>query len=481
MGLSLSPSVLIGVIGCLLGFVLIGQRGSLPLVPSKAFTSSIGAAPFPADLAQKHEAFLEWCRRVGIKWPNVELAVSGYGGLGTFAKKDFKPGEKMICVPSTAIFGRDEFARTGLAPLLEEEEKKVVKPSLLLALFVARMLFDREHEPWGDQAFGPYFDMWPRDTMDLPTLWTPADQEKLMIFLEAQPLPSAEHVPALLQRYPEVFGDPPRAAYTQENVTRAHYLLQSRAFGPISPRTQEKGGWHLETLIPAFDHANHEPDAKTAKKLNTIRQWYYSDDDTKVCFSAGRPIKKGEEIFNFYGGELVSQFFARYGFLHNDDTTDAFLFMFDAVIDHSFVPTAEVARRSKGNRGYYIVRSDVNSFNTTLLPWARLKALYGDGDHAEKTADEITAMTARAFCSKGDKKCDISKAENRAARETLRTILLELFHRGNRGVKGEEDFIQAHQADPEKHVEVTAARYRARFKSFLSKGARLAGLKPLET
>lgn len=67
---------------------------------------------------------------------------------------------------------------------------------------------------------------------------------------------------------------------------------------------------------------NHEFESKKHRVATTYRIWTTTANDKEVCVQAGREIKKGEELFTYYGTEPIVSFFPKYGFLHDDVETD---------------------------------------------------------------------------------------------------------------------------------------------------------------
>jgi hypothetical protein len=429
--------------------------------------------------SEKITAFLAWCEKVGIRWPALELAPSRFGGLGTIAKRDIAVGEAVMCVPQTAIFDRWHFAKSGLAPMLAEEDTGSKGCGMVRAfqvLFVARMLFDRENEPWGDAAFGPYYDIWPTDPDDLPGLWPLADIEAIGVTIFPSPLGVVKLAASLLHKYPDLFGSPPRPAYSEESLKRAYFFLMARTFGPMEeqydiPRTC----WTEVNIIPAFDHSNHEADAHIHKTVSTgVRGWTVKSSvmsasaslNSKApvdverrathCWTATRPYARGEEFFNYYSNQNVMGFFPQYGFMHSDVSTDAFHLSISSRIFPG--PTQDVVFVSEpsatGIREYKIMANS-SMLVSVLMPLGRFAHL-DSLPYAEKTPEALKSRSNLALC-------DI--CSSREVEEAARVIIRNLLTGLTAGMDRDKTDI----AENRSKKSVLTAMYRLRFKEYIKR------------
>jgi hypothetical protein len=339
------------------------------------------------------------------------------------------------------------------------------------ALWNARMMFDRENEPDGDRMYGPYYDTWPSGD-DLIVNW-PEEDQKLLAFPYEASRPDAATLLAVVEKYPEVFGSPPREAYSLKNLYRAASHVQARAFGPITTELGKLGGWHVETMIPAFDAINHEFEGKKHKTANTYRQWKNPNNKT-ICLGAGRPIKAGEEVYNYYGGEGTPIFLPRYGFIPDDDRNDFVTFPI-------FQNTLKVDPRIVGNfaeyhngvndpsrtTGSFMVKVRTNDLGQRLIPFMRMQAASG------ADFEENDRLAQRAFCrGKPDyTTCGISKQNEKQAQVLLKNLVEAMMNNGGQDLEGERELLTQlkEEANGTFSRPVVACEYRIRMKVTLQK------------
>jgi hypothetical protein len=435
--------------------------------------------PPPPTTTEVLSNLTAWATRLGAKLDSLVVRPSPIHGLGTFASREIRSGENIICVPSRLWVSEDNLKRTGIAPIVDDAA--TLGALQILAVFAARMLYDRAAEPKGAKMFGRYFDQWPTGD-ELPLTWGEAALQGMGIGLEPL-LPYYPAVEEVLKRHPDIFGSPLRPAYSEDNFTRAFALVSSRVVGPVSEQATKKGPWGYHVLIPMLDFMNHEPQGLMARVKKTIRSWVPNRNDTAVCLVAQKAYKTGQEVFTFYGNEPLPKFFATYGFIHDDHFTDSTTLRIPGQAIgcdprlttgfHSNPPHEPTEDRKGVTYHVRIGKENADAF----LPWARILSL---PPGTNRNWADIDKYCQRAMCrGKLDFKktlkehggCGISEENERNATALVKKTLTDLvYNTGAKSLEGEQAKVKEELAKPaasRDYKALTTAQYRARMKRLL--------------
>jgi hypothetical protein len=243
-------------------------------------------------------------------WP-VDALPSTVGGTGLFATVDIAADAPVLCIPRRFVMDREVFFDAGvehIAAALGTEDGRATAHDLA-ALVIARLAFDRGVDPILDEKWGAVADTWPNEMPDIGYAWA-AESDDPGEDLRDVPLEPwllrkelvdwrYEHavVPELIARYPEVFGAPPRGAYSLSGYAYGVAVMGSRGFGFMPALRQaaspDELGWRI--LLPGIDIFNHPP------QRTQLRDTRIQRDRTRgICVVANRRFRRGEEIFSSY-------------------------------------------------------------------------------------------------------------------------------------------------------------------------------------
>lgn len=396
------------------------------------------------------ENFKRWATSNGIEFYGISLKKSPLGGTGVFADKDIRAGETVMCVPSGLILNEGFIARTALAPVLRELPNK---HDVVRVLFVARMLFDRENEPFGAKKFGPWYDLWP-DTESLPITWSAEEWEAVGINISIED--DIKEVIDVTRKFPSIFRN--KQAYTRENIIKAIGLINSRVYGPVG----NSGGFSKKNLIPGLDCFNHDPVPNRPKRILTF-------DEREVCIAPGTDVKAGEEVYTHYGYDGVN-FWAWYGFLPADgdekvkDSSYPFQFKlrYDAVGTFASLAFPEDPK-------LMIIRATEAKLVDTLTPWVRLTRGLTEVD--PDLAKDPTLWDNLACLSPARTGCTVNRERDRVWLKEFLNITLNLG--GVNGSRAESHLIDQLKANPRPTKadtkKIQAALYRRSLKQMIER------------
>jgi hypothetical protein len=205
---------------------------------------------------QNCEEFIQWCHKVGIKFPKLEFPAIFEGGLwGVRVTEDIQHNEAFVAVPYSAIMSCEKaFADPQLGPILKKHPElfDMKLDTAEHKIMLVYLFFEWQK---GEESFWyPWFKVYPVDDQTLFWNWkeneVKALQDPYLIneFKEYQGsyVESLQSVYTMMKKYPDVFK---REFVTWDLLERLEACVDTRVFG--SSRLKSC------SMIPFCDAINH--------------------------------------------------------------------------------------------------------------------------------------------------------------------------------------------------------------------------------
>ncbi|EED17214.1 conserved hypothetical protein [Talaromyces stipitatus ATCC 10500] len=284
------------------------------------------------SLGEEHVAFIRWCESQGIKIHGVSPAGIPGRRLGMIATRRISAGETIVTVPLVAMLTID-----SVPPSFVRMFSKATPLHAILAAFFTH----------GDPVLLEKWEYWRR-------VWPLRhDFEKSLPLFWSEMLPANESIlpPSVSgswsfrnkkpedieygSRYTNILSHQKKRLqdawsevllvfpHTDWNFFSYNWLiLNTRSFFYVSPEKDEPEDWNdAIALVPFADYFNH--DDKAPCEVNFNGEYY--------TFKASRRFEKGEELFISYGSHSNDFLLVEYGFLLDDNKSDA-IFLDDIVL-----------------------------------------------------------------------------------------------------------------------------------------------------
>jgi hypothetical protein len=328
-------------------------------------SGSFSAAPEPVP---KLARFVRLGLSLGARLPGTVVAQSPFGGLGVFATAAVPRGADVVCAPESIFLSRENMV--AHAPRAVSEAilgARGTTPSLARAIFAVWLSRLSDDEVAGDRVLDfwrEWVRSWP-DGEDIPRGWPLAKAKvfglpiEVTEFREQVALDTLERLNLT-------------SANLLDRVRTMEALVCSREYGPVSLEDSKSPDVHRHSsLIPFLDLINHDPNMAASLKSGEIRSWKHKNNT--VCLGAARAYRAGDEVFSVYSDEPIGGFYPKYGFVHDDPSTDTFLFWFPLAKlpeDGPQIPRDRyLYARPNGDKMTYNVRGSVPSIVEAFLPW----------------------------------------------------------------------------------------------------------------
>lgn len=316
------------------------------------------AASQPVDKAERGKAFREWFlqhapeshlgKRCDFDWHLPE-------GSGVVALQDLDEGEQFLAVPRRLILSADTAFASTCGAVLARDNICTQMPSLALAVFVA---LERHNS---ESFWKPYLDILP--TSFLLPLW-----------FDAQTLQHLEGSPILY----DVLR---LKKSTMRQYDHLHRLLKKSGFADMSYRDflwgvsvvmtrqnripkRGKPDDYVLALIPGWDMCNYA-DGKITTFFDGLR------DESQSAVM--KPVKKGEQIYIYYGDRTNWKLFVFSGFVYEAHPNDAVEFLYGMTPEDPLLKLkmSMLAKRKFKPREVFSAPSS-GDISSKLLDYARL-------------------------------------------------------------------------------------------------------------
>lgn len=95
------------------------------------------------------QQMMDWAQSQGIEWPKLHYPARFEPGyLGSIAKEDIFPGEKIISAPNSALFTSKLAYESELKPVFDQFPELFGKPILAMATFIIWEKFKGNQSKW---------------------------------------------------------------------------------------------------------------------------------------------------------------------------------------------------------------------------------------------------------------------------------------------------------------------------------------------
>jgi len=258
------------------------------------------------------EEFEQWCGENGVS-AALQICEFAGTGRGMAASRDVAPGETIVSTPHYLFLNTEDIQSSRFAHIFMQVKGLDERSMHILMVLMERG--DVENSPWKS-----YLKSCPQEVLN-GLLFT---DEELQILQGSPALDClVERRTELFEMYTALFPKlsdafpkelaPEKSRW--EDFLWAAALIDTRAWAT-------EAGSEVSSLVPCVDMMNHHRSAQGMVKK-------YNADVGAATVELLVPVKKGQQVFIYYGELTTASQLLRFGFVDDDDPCDTVPFELD--------------------------------------------------------------------------------------------------------------------------------------------------------
>lgn len=251
-----------------------------------------------------YSEYEKWMLSLGSKFNKIALHFFHPDYRGVIAKRKIYKGDEIVIVPRDGMITLSMAKKAPIGAKMVAANISLIYPN---NSFLSSYVIYERAQPTSKWKY--FFDCLPKSVDNFPVFFTKEELDMLKgsTFLHAiQELRDdmAKDYKRICEAAPEF-----RAMATVDDFMKTRALVNSRIFGTKIDKLED------DSIVPYADMFNY-------KFKSDMTHWTFSEEKKSFVIKAKDNIKRGEEIYVYYGNKPNTNFFMFYGFVIENNEND---------------------------------------------------------------------------------------------------------------------------------------------------------------